>query len=180
MIHAKEVRIIHQYDLEPDLSYLEQYPLPECAECGMVIDLQEDGSWVHLDGQDAECAAISYDDETGDEITTRATPEKDLNVEEATMALVDKRRLDDYGITWSCVGIYVEVDLEGEHGFIRRDRSAGLWGIETDSDDSYFREIAEDALGEYLHDLEDRPYVTPELIAEVRSAFEDAKVVEKY
>lgn len=53
----------------------------------------------------------------------------------------DKERLADYGRTWWAIGIWAEADVLVE-GVIQKIQSGGLWGIESDSDKSYFQEVA--------------------------------------
>lgn len=54
---------------------------------------------------------------------------------------------------WSYIGIYVECDLIVA-GTVQHIRTAGLWGIETDSGSDYFQEIAEQEYDELLAILE--------------------------
>jgi hypothetical protein len=61
-------------------------------------------------------------------------------------------RANDYGEGWHMVGIWAEAEIVVE-GVIQEIRSGGLWGIESDSDSSYFEEVAKEelhALGEVL------------------------------
>ncbi len=59
-------------------------------------------------------------------------------------ACEDYKRMEDYGKTWWEVGVVVELVIDGD--VIDQ---ASLWGIESDSDDSYFDEVA-DSL---VHDI---------------------------
>jgi hypothetical protein len=54
---------------------------------------------------------------------------------------------------WWYVGVYVEVDLVVA-GTIQTIRTPGLWGIESDSDDAYFKEVTEQEYEELLGILE--------------------------
>lgn len=70
----------------------------------------------------------------------------------------DRKRLDAYNRgEWWCVGVYAIAEIEiptTQGGWMIRDeiRSPGLWGIESDSDQSYLDEIAAGEL-EQLRDI---------------------------
>jgi hypothetical protein len=53
----------------------------------------------------------------------------------------DQERLRTYGDQWWMIGIWAEADVVVD-GVIQKIRSGGLWGIESDSDKSYFQEVA--------------------------------------
>jgi hypothetical protein len=53
----------------------------------------------------------------------------------------DEKRLADYGNRWSYVGIRAEVDVVIA-GTVQTLQSGGLWGIEDDSSEDYFQEVA--------------------------------------
>lgn len=56
----------------------------------------------------------------------------------------DAQRLESYGNEWSCVGVKAKAKLHG----VTLGRSDGIWGIETDSDPTYFDELAKEAAAE--------------------------------
>ena len=54
-----------------------------------------------------------------------------------------RERLDAYNRgEWGMVGVRVVATLTDERGFSKVVESGGLWGIESDSDDAYFEEVA--------------------------------------
>jgi hypothetical protein len=58
-----------------------------------------------------------------------------------------------YGHTWALVGVQVEATITDESG--RTETFAdSLWGIESDSDDSYFRDVENELTREVCHQLE--------------------------
>jgi hypothetical protein len=67
----------------------------------------------------------------------------------------DYRREDEERIEawrrdeWWYLGVYVEIDLVVS-GTLQTVRSPGLWGVESDSDDAYFRSVASDEYDELL------------------------------
>ena len=71
-------------------------------------------------------------------------------------ACEDYERMEDYGKTWSSVGVVVELVIDGE-----AIDTTSCWGIESDSDNSYFDEMAETL----VHDIAIR---THERIAHTR------------
>lgn len=62
-------------------------------------------------------------------------------------ALRDMDRLDSMGEDWVPIGIFAEAEVV-VHSVIQRIRSAGLWGIESDSDEEYLRSVEKDELDE--------------------------------
>lgn len=70
----------------------------------------------------------------------------------------DKERLEHYGLTWRCVGIYAQAEVSYSigNGSSRREslKSAGLWGIESDSEQSYLKEVECEQLNELKEHLE--------------------------
>lgn len=52
----------------------------------------------------------------------------------------DQDRLASYGNSWSMVGVYMEADVDID-GVIQKIRTPGLWGVESDSDAKYIRQI---------------------------------------
>jgi hypothetical protein len=63
--------------------------------------------------------------------------------------LLDARRLWRYGDHWHMVGVQVVAKLDG----VEIDREA-LWGIESDSEDSYFAEVETDCISEIMGRLD--------------------------
>ncbi len=67
----------------------------------------------------------------------------------------DAERLEDYGRSWSMIGIDARA-IVYIRGVRQEITSGGLWGIESDSDESYLREVEDDAiveLGRILHEM---------------------------
>ena len=56
----------------------------------------------------------------------------------------DAQRLEKYGVDWYCVGVRAEAWKAG----VMIATSGGIWGIESDSDDSYFKEMAEEQIAD--------------------------------
>lgn len=54
-------------------------------------------------------------------------------------------RLANYGETWGMVGIRADAEIVA-CGVVQTISSAGLWGVESDSSDEHFAEIASDEL----------------------------------
>lgn len=63
----------------------------------------------------------------------------------------DKARLASYGNFWWCVGVRARVDFVVK-GTVQTLFSSGLWGIESDSGDDYFDDVAAEQVAE-LRDI---------------------------
>lgn len=57
----------------------------------------------------------------------------------------DMARMESYGESWWMVSVHAEAEIVVS-GITQRIRSAGLYGIESDSDDMYFAEVERDEL----------------------------------
>lgn len=67
--------------------------------------------------------------------------------EERKYYKADQKRKADYGNGWEMVGIRVVIAVVLPSGTVQTFKSGGLWGIDSDSDESYFNEVA---LEEYV------------------------------
>jgi len=68
---------------------------------------------------------------------------------------------------WFFEGIYAKVVFEGYDGWKLEVRSPGLWGIESDSDDAYFAEVAAEEAEQLVEDLKGYRTLGPSVVAEV-------------
>lgn len=92
----------------------------------------------------------------------------------------NKKRLEAYNRDeWWPIGIIAEADIltscEGNSGswLINRVTSGGLWGIESDAGEEYFKEIEEDQLAELADILKELGFSAQE----IQEAFEKKKVL---
>jgi hypothetical protein len=102
-----------------------------------------------------------------------------INADEAAKYLAqDRERLDAYNRgEWWCEGvravakIIIPTSIEG--GWIATDeiRSPGIWGVESDSDESHFAELAKEEMHQ-LHEILRDGYRFPD--EELREHFDDA------
>lgn len=81
----------------------------------------------------------------------------------------DRERLESYGVTWHMIGIQVKAKFvvplqDGNFQVNHTLTSAGLWGIESDSDSSYFEEVAQEEWQELKRQLEMMNIVIPDNI----------------
>lgn len=67
----------------------------------------------------------------------------------------DARRLEDHGNGWNMIGIRAVAEIRMSDGTTQTIHSGGLWGIESDSDASYFNEIETEQLGELASNLQE-------------------------
>jgi hypothetical protein len=88
----------------------------------------------------------------------------------------DQQRLADYGRTWWMVGIIAKAEILIPKKTvpptyqIQKLQSGGLWGIESDSDKSYFKEFADDELADLSENLKGFSLLTPESKKLVKNA----------
>jgi hypothetical protein len=75
--------------------------------------------------------------------------------EAATCRYADFQRMESYNQQeWQMVGVYAQASIVVA-GIIQTVQSGGLWGIESDSDGSYFAEIEAEQLSELVTVLEE-------------------------
>lgn len=59
----------------------------------------------------------------------------------------DKARLESYGQSWEMLGVMAEARVT-VNGSFQTITSGGLWGVESDSQDSYFQEVGREQLAD--------------------------------
>lgn len=129
------IEIVHEVDTDPDLSYLGEYS-DEWREGA--IDRHPDdryGRYATFQGYRYFIPAM-----TGEETGNPDSPRQDFERAEAY------NRGD-----WGYVGIYARARIltgivRGGYASAQTVRTPGLWGIESDSDEDYFAEIAKQEL----------------------------------
>lgn len=123
---VKDIQMEEIPDETPDLSFMGEYS--DTPKEG-AIDRKESGDWEPRELRYFNPAIPEYADE-------------------------DYKRMEAYNDgQWNMVGIQAvaEVHLSQDDGHtwnIQRIKSPGLWGIESDSDDSYKEEVYSEQLGE--------------------------------
>lgn len=173
------IRKIREIDEDPDLSYLgtfsrqpEEGAIPHgytyCKNCPdhynrdiEVMSLPDGtgGYWTHRDGSVLCQQPDPEDIECGDIDAYVASPVADSGTfryfNPATeYGAQDYERYDEYHQNgWCMVGVVVEATLTNDDGFSRTFTHA-CFGIESDSDDAYFDEVAEDLLYEVRKDVQ--------------------------
>ena len=116
------------------------------------IDEYPDLSWLET-VQDEEGNIVSSYRYTNDDIKTYGREQIQKWIDE------DHARLKAYGRDWHCLGVRakatVYIPAPGGDGFIIQTiESPGVWGIESDAEESYFEEIFRDEIGVLRHMLE--------------------------
>lgn len=131
-VNASDIKMVKVEDYDPDLSYL--------------------GTWSDTPKE----GAIDHKARTGDRNAYRY-----FNPENPEYAEQEYKRAMDFENGWlMCYGVKAEIILNipapyGEnHWIIQAINSPGLWGIESDSDDSYFEEVFEQEKRTLIHMLE--------------------------
>ena len=129
------VRVVSLPDYDPDLSYLGEYNSNPDGDC--VIDRQERG--------DMERNQFRYFHPamTGEETGNPDSPEQDY------------QRCEAYSrCDWCMVGVRADAEVQLSNGGPVQDiRSGGLWGIESDSDKSYFSQVEGEELAQLRAEL---------------------------
>jgi len=78
--------------------------------------------------------------------------------EEQKYEAQDAERRESYGLSWHYIGIVAHAEVSYQYGpgsrRIERFESGGLWGIETDSEDSYLVEVATEQFSDLRRHLE--------------------------
>lgn len=127
-------------DDSPDLSYLGEYtskvpdlPYYDRALERVITERTADDDW-----NDEDAAKVERFDRRSHRYIAAGTGDPEY-IEQ------DAKRLEGYGERWSCVGVVARVYREG----VKLAESA-LWGIETDSDASYFEQVGSDVADEAL------------------------------
>jgi hypothetical protein len=68
--------------------------------------------------------------------------------------LANYHRMEAYEASdWKMVGVYAVAEIVTDSGLRQEIRSGGLWGIESDSDESYFAQVEADEIAELWVEL---------------------------
>lgn len=164
MTTLREVKINVVVDDNPDLSYLGEYG--KAYKPG-AIDREEQGDYEPGQFQYFYPSSNHYPHNPKNwEHVTKADRGKvikkygSLRAADEAYTLQDYRRMETFGDSWHCVGIYaVATVLMGDT--LQEIRSGGLWGIESDSGLSDLREVAQDELNELRETLRHELAITP-------------------
>lgn len=111
----------------PDLSYIGEYGRKPEGPCA--IDREERG--------DMERGEYRYFNPamTGEETGNPDSPEQDY------------KRMEDYNRgEWCAMGVFATASVVLTGNVVQHVRSGGLWGIESDSDEGYFTDVAKEEL----------------------------------
>ena len=101
-------------------------------------------------------------------VTIEREQDNDSNPNDYLNAWEDAERIELYNRgDWDFVGVYAKVVFEGDDGWRMEVRSPGLWGIESDSDDAYFAEVAAEEAEQLVDDLKGYRTLSPGVVAEV-------------
>jgi hypothetical protein len=145
------VKVNRDVDDQPDLSHLGEYS-NKPGDADKTIDRGE---------RSRECRyfiATLSGDETGNPDSVRQ----------------DYERMEAYNNQkWCMIGISASADVVLAGQTVQRIRSAGLWGVESDSDGAYLAEVESEQLDELREQLEALGFSTIEIDAAFSSAKRD-------
>lgn len=83
----------------------------------------------------------------------------------------NQRKIDYHNGEWEMMGVYVTADVTGNGLASITVRSAGLWGIESDSGPEYFEEVAHEQIAEVVNELRAMGISEEEITEEVKYAY---------
>jgi len=165
MKQIKSIKIVHEYDDDPDLSWLGKFS-NEWSQGA--IDRKRFGDWDpsemryfvpcnHWPHNPENWAHVPEDD-LKDIIAKHRT----LKKADWTYAIKDMHRQESYGSRWITIGIYAKADIvtRNVHQTIR---SGGLWGIESDSSQCDIKSIEKMELNELRKILEELGFAQEEI-----------------
>lgn len=151
-----EVRLVHETDTDPDLSWIGEYT-DELRDGVIVRDRNEYYEKLPREMDRDANGRFSGKGDLIDPLPERgreyrgfrpyAGGEKVGTKEYYEYGMQDYRRMEDYNnMQWCFIGIKatakVGVSLDGGENYtLETISSGGLWGIESDSDKEYFREV---------------------------------------
>ena len=139
-----KISFIHQTETEPDLSYIEDPKVQGLDKRSFIFYCLEcKRSGLYPDNKTCfYCQSKNI--EKRREILKELEHYKQLN----------KDRLESYGNSWVHIGIYATAEINAA-GTIQEIRSAGLWGIESDSDQEYLKQTELEQLEELKDQLKE-------------------------
>ena len=137
----ESVKVVRESDDSPDTSYLGEYT--DRAELWAIE--RESGEYVANLPEDHEPPARGRDYRY---FLPYAGGEEQGTEDYQKYGLQDFARMEALErCEWGYLGIYAVAEVI-VCGTLQRVRSAGLWGIESDSEDGYFAEVAEEELAQ--------------------------------
>lgn len=149
-LRIESVKIVREVDNDPDLSWLGEY---SNHDEGYAIDRQERGDagpgeyryWNpgpnHVPHDPANWSHVK-----GEELAKVIAEHGSIAAADAAYVEADYQRCEAYNRgAWCMMGVYAVAEVIVS-GTVQRVQSGGLWGIESDSDPSYFAEVAQDEL----------------------------------
>jgi len=165
MKQIKSIKIVHEYDDDPDLSWLGKFS-NEWSQGA--IDRKRFGDWDpsemryfipcnHWPHNPKNWAHVSAED-----LKNVIAKHRTLKKADWTYALEDMRRLESFGDRWVTIGIYAKARIVIGN-VLQTIRSGGLWGIESDSDESYIESIEVEELADLITILAELGFAQEEM-----------------
>lgn len=149
----------------------------------------------HKEVEDGYAPCSECDCEDFDQVTIQRgreyryfNPEVDSSVtdrdESRKYAMQDYKRMKDYGNDWYFIGIQAEARISipdggrtvnGQTRTIQRITSGGLWGIESDSEESHFAEVEREELDQLKTQLHALGFSKRAIVAAFRNVERDSE-----
>lgn len=139
----KSIKVVTVDDFDPDLSWLGKFT--DRWETG-AIDRQRFGDWepremrFFVQGNHWPHNPKNWEHVSDEEKAEVIAEYRTLKRADWCYALEDMRRLENFGKTWVTIGIRAKAQIVVRDTILNIG-TAGLWGIESDSDDDYKTEI---------------------------------------
>ena len=170
------VRIEREVDDNPDFSYLGEYG--NSAETEWAIDREARGdrndsreyrywnpgpnhippgqaeNWAHVPDNDV-WEAVRANNATLPDGTIPSARQSAIESLDLAYIQQDYERCEAYNRqVWCYLGIIAKAEVRSAQGIVQTLRSGGLWGVESDSGESYLEEVGQEQLTELRAELE--------------------------
>lgn len=150
------VSVVRMVDDNPDLSWIGEYTSELQGE--HCIDREKRG--------DMERGEYRY-------FVPTISPEQSGN---PASAEADYQRMERYNAgDWCMLGIKAVAEVVMTGSVVQRVSSGGLWGVESDSEESYLQEVGDEELGTLREELESMGFTT----RQINAAFKQVTHVER-
>jgi len=171
------VVVTRETDTDPDFSHLGEYSdTPE--DYAIVATGEYEGEFVdhlpcecghgkdeHKEIEDGYAPCAECDCEDFDQVEVQrgrdyryfnsgSVDSDNTDEDNRTYAQQDFKRMQDYNrLEWCFVGVHAKATVQLTGDLTQKVTSGGLWGIESDSDDSYLTEVENEQLDELKDEL---------------------------
>lgn len=161
----ESIKIVHEYDDNPDLSWLGKFSDKWAPGA---IDRKRFGNWEPREMRYfIPCNHWPHNPKNWDHVSEEdlknvIAKHRTLKKADWTYALEDMRRLETFGDRWVTIGIYAKAMIVIRNVY-QTIQSGVLWGIESDSDESYIDSIEVEVLADLIAILAELGFTQEEI-----------------